>query len=190
MRNDRLSGVRRERKVRLNPSRDRREQATDLDAQGSCNKESNMERYGTPHLVHLTAALPEARVLRLPDARGHRIVSLSGDVWITEQGHQEDIILRAGDAVMLRAAGMALVMAFDSADIEVVPPPAAEDPTAAWIDAAEHFEAYEQAARRLRAEAFRDAFVAVGRRIRSAGQRIAAALGAAGASRTPCTGSA
>ena len=69
-----------------------------------------MDIRGTPHLVHLTAALPGARLLRLPDGSGHRIVSLSGDVWITEQGRQEDIILRAGEAVTLQSPGTALIM--------------------------------------------------------------------------------
>jgi len=147
-----------------------------------------MDIRGTPHLVHLSAALPEARLLRLPDAAGHRIVSLSGDVWITEQDRPEDIILRAGDSVTLRTHGTALVMAFGSADIEVVPPPASEDRTADWIHATENFEAYERAARRLRAEAFRDAFVALGRNIRRVGRRIAAALGVAAPPQHPCRG--
>lgn len=147
-----------------------------------------MDIRGTPQLVHLTAALPDARLLRLRDARGHRIVSLSGDVWITEQDRPEDIILRAGDSATLRAHGTALVMAFSSADIEVVPPPASEDRIAAWIDATENFEAYERAARRLRAEAFHDAFVALGRNIRRLGQRFAAALGVTAAPRRPCQG--
>ena len=123
-----------------------------------------MDIRGTPNLVHLTDAVPGGRILRLPDARGHRIVGLSGDVWITEEGRQEDIILRAGDAITLQTNGTALVMAFDSADVEVVPPPAPEDRTATWIDAAENFEAYEQTAHRLRAKAFRDAFVGLRRR--------------------------
>jgi len=145
-----------------------------------------MDIRSTPHLVHLTAAVPDARILRLPDARGHRIVSLSGDVWITEQGRQEDIILRAGDAVTLQTDGTALVMAFDSADIEVVPPPASEDRTATWIDATENLEAYEQTAHRLRAEAFRDAFVAVNRAFRRVGQRLASAMGLTAAPQPPC----
>jgi hypothetical protein len=147
-----------------------------------------MDIRGTPHLVHLTAALPDARILRLDNARGHRIISLSGDVWITEQDRPEDIILRAGDSVTLRTHGTALVMAFNSADIEVAPPPAPEDSTAAWIDAVENFEAYDRAARRLRAQAFRDTFVAVGHKLRRIGHRIAAALGVTAAPQRPCQG--
>jgi hypothetical protein len=141
-------------------------------------KESIMDDRGTPHLVHLTKALPNSRVLRLPEARGHRIVSLSGDVWITEQNRREDIILHAGDTVTLRAPGTALIMAFGSADIEVVPPAAREDVTEAWTGAAVNFERYEHVARRLRAEAFRDTFLAIGCALRRMGRRIAAALGA------------
>jgi Protein of unknown function (DUF2917) len=154
------------------------------------SKESIMDYRGTPHLVHLTKALPDGRLLRLPDARGHRIVSLSGDVWITEQGRTEDIILRAGEAVTLQAPGTALIMALGSADIEVIPP-AALDMRDARTDATLDFERYEQLARRLRAEAFRDAFETIGCTLRRIGRWIAAALGATAATATgPCHGTA
>jgi hypothetical protein len=154
-------------------------------------KESVMDHRGTPHLVHLTDALPDGRVLRLPGGRGHRIVSLSGDVWITEQDRREDIILHAGDAVTLSAPGTALIMAFGSADIEVVPPTAHEDMTEAWTDATVNFERYERVARRLRAEAFRDGLGAIGCAVRGMVGRIAAALGATRVTATgPCRGAA
>jgi Protein of unknown function (DUF2917) len=149
-----------------------------------------MDIRGTPHLVHLTAALPGSRLLRLPDGVGHRIVSLSGDVWITEQGRQEDIVLRAGEAVTLQSPGTALIMAFGSADIEVVPPPAREDLSAAWTDAVEHFEAYEQSARRLRAQAFADVIATIGCSVRRIAQRITAALRGTSATHSPCHGAA
>lgn len=149
-----------------------------------------MDIRGTPHLVHLTAALPGARLLRLPDGSGHRIVSLSGDVWITEQGRQEDIILRAGEAVTLQSPGTALIMAFGSADIEVVPPPAREDQSAVWTDAVEHVEDYEHAARRLRARAFSEMIATIGRTVRRVARRIAAALRGESAVHGPCHGAA
>ena len=149
-----------------------------------------MDIRGTPHLVHLSAALPETRLLRVPNARGHRIASLSGDVWVTEQDRPEDIILRAGESVTLRSPGTALVMAFGSADIEIVPPPAADDPTAAWLDAVENFEQYEQSARRLRAEAFREIAATIACKGRYAARRLAAFLGGAVAPRDPCRGTA
>jgi Protein of unknown function (DUF2917) len=154
------------------------------------SKESNMDHRGTPHLVHLSKALPDGRLVRLPGARGHRIVSLSGDVWITEEGSTEDIILRAGEAITLRAPGTALVMALGSADIEVIPP-VAWDMRDARTDAALDFERYEEVARRLRAEAFRDAFETIGCTLRRIGRRIAVALGATAATTIdPCRGTA
>jgi hypothetical protein len=154
------------------------------------SKESNMDHRGTPHLVHLSRALPDGRLLRLPDARGHRIVSLSGDVWITEQGRTEDIILRPGEAVTLQAAGTALVMALGSADIEVLPP-ASLGMRDAGSDGALDFARYEQLARRLRAEAFREIFATIGCTLRGIGRRIAAALGAnTVAAGGPCRGTA
>ena len=149
-----------------------------------------MDIRGTPHLVHLSSALPETRLLRLPNARGHRIVSLSGDVWVTEQGRSDDIILRPGESVTLRFPGTALVMAFGSADIEVVPPPAVEDPTAVWLDAVDNFEEYDRAARRLRAEAFRELTVTIACKVRNLSRRIAAFLGASVAPTDPCRGTA
>ena len=149
-----------------------------------------MDIRGTPHLVHLSAALPETRLLRLPHAYGHRITSLSGDIWVTEEDRPQDIILRPGESVTLQSPGTALVMAFGSADVEVVPPPAREDLTAVWIDVAENFEQYEHAARRLRAEAFREIAVTIACKVRDAGRRIAAFLGAAAAPADPCRGTA
>lgn len=149
-----------------------------------------MDIHGTPNLHHLSASAPDARFLRLPRARGYRIVSLSGDVWITEQDRQDDIILRAGDAVTLESTGTAIVMALNSADIEVVPPPAPEDVSAAWIDAVEHFEEYDQAARRLRAQAFLDVAASIACNVRSLGRRIVAALGGRAVSPAPCRGAA
>lgn len=145
-----------------------------------------MDHRGTPHLVHLSAALPDARLLRLPHARGQRIASLSGAVWITEEGRSEDIILRAGESVTLQSPGTALVMALGSADVEVVPAPAPEDAAAVWLDAVEHFEHYERTARRLRAAAFRDVFATLACELRGLGRRIAAALGANVAPQSPC----
>ena len=149
-----------------------------------------MDHRGTPHLVHLTAALPDARLLRLPRARGQRVAGVSGAVWITEEGRTEDIILRAGESVTLQGSGTALVMALGSADIEVVPAPGPEDRAAVWLDAVEHFQDYERAARRLRAIAFRDAIARLGCELRALGRRIAGALGATVAPQRPCGGTA
>lgn len=138
-----------------------------------------MDRRGTPHLVHLTDAVPETRLLRLPNARGYRVVSLSGVLWVTEEHRTEDIILQPGDAVTLRSPGTALVTPLGSADIEIVPPPA----DSRWTDRPMNVERYGEEARRLRAAAFRDALVAIGRALRRAARRVA--LGARGAATDP-----
>jgi hypothetical protein len=151
-------------------------------------KETIMDHRGTPNLVHLTAA--DARILRVPHARGQRIASLCGAVWITEEGRPEDIILRAGESVTLQGPGTALVMALGSADVEVIPAPALEDRSARWQDAVDHFEDYDRAARRLRAEAFRNVLVALACEVRGLGRRIAAAFGVSVAPQRPCGGTA
>ena len=81
-------------------------------------------------------------------------------------------------------------MALGSADIEVVPPSAPEDLSAVWVDAVEHFDEYDQAARRLRAQAFLDLAAAIGCNVRRVGRRIVAALGGTVAPQNPCRGAA
>lgn len=145
-----------------------------------------MDQRDTLNHIHLDETRPGGRFLRLADADGYRIVSMSGDLWITTHNSPEDIILRSGDAVTLESRGAALIMALGSADVEVVPPPAREDLSAVWVDAVEHFDEYDRAARRLRAEAFADVAGWIGCELRRLGRRITAALGATVGPVTPC----
>lgn len=113
-------------------------------------------------LYHLDRSSPERRVLKLRAAKGARIVSLAGDVWITEDGRYDDVVLGAGESAVLERNGMAMVTTFDSADVEVMLPATAE---AALVERpaidAEMVERQVQAARRLRAQAMAKAFADV-----------------------------
>ena len=113
-------------------------------------------------LYHLESSLPERRVLKLKRARGTRIVSVAGDVWITEDGRYDDVVLATGESAILERDGTAMITPFGSADVEVVLPVAAE--TARWvlptIDA-EQIERHTRAARSLRAQAMAAMFTDV-----------------------------
>ena len=85
-----------------------------------------MDKIAGPKLYHLDRSLPERRVLKLSAAQGARVVSLAGDVWITEDGRYDDVVLAAGESAVLERNGMAMITTFDSADVEIVPPATAE----------------------------------------------------------------
>ena len=81
-----------------------------------------MDLRATPNLVHLNDTGSGRRMLHLEPALGHRVVALSGSVWITQAGSPEDYVLRAGESLTLDSPGMAVVTSFGPADVEVVAP--------------------------------------------------------------------
>jgi uncharacterized protein YjiS (DUF1127 family) len=99
-----------------------------------------------PKLHYLDRALPERRVLKLKGARGARVVCVAGDVWITEDGRYDDVVLAAGESAMLERDGMAMITPFGSADVEIVCPA-----TTGLPGDTESLEGHLRAARRLRA---------------------------------------
>ena len=118
-----------------------------------------MDTIAGPRLYHLDRALPERRVLRLTHARGTRIVAVAGDLWVTEDGRYDDVVLAPGESAVLERDGMAMITTFDSADVEIVPPATAETKSfeRPAIDT-ELVERYTRAARRMRAQAMAAAF--------------------------------
>lgn len=111
-----------------------------------------MDYSATPHLVHLSPAVPGRRTLRIRRPRGHRVVAVCGEVWVTQERRLDDVVLRTGETHVLDGDGTAVITAFESSDVEVVPP-APADPVAAAAPSRIELAAYERAARRLRAEA-------------------------------------
>jgi len=61
--------------------------------------------------------LQRGRVLRVMDGAGSTLTAHTGSVWITEQDSMRDVVLRAGQSVRLRRAGLAVVEAFSDAAI-------------------------------------------------------------------------
>lgn len=118
-----------------------------------------MDKIAGPKLYHLDRALPDRRVLRLTHARGTRIVAVAGDIWVTEDGRYDDVVLAPGESAALERDGMAMITTFDSADVEIVPPPTAEaKPFERWGIDPELLQRHIQSAHRLRAQAMATAF--------------------------------
>jgi hypothetical protein len=76
-------------------------------------------------------ALSAGQVLTLDDARGVRIRSRAGTVWITQEGSARDDIVGPGDAIVVARNGRTVVQALQSARISIADgPAAANDPLA------------------------------------------------------------
>lgn len=68
--------------------------------------------YSTPCVV-----LARGELLNLDGARGARIVSRCGTVWITQDGDLRDIVLQPGEAFELDRATPAIVQAFEPSTV-------------------------------------------------------------------------
>ena len=74
-------------------------------------------------------ALEAGQVVTLHDARGTRIVTRIGVVWVTEEGDEQDHVVGPGDALVVAHNGRTVVQALPSSWISLVDGrPAANDP--------------------------------------------------------------
>jgi hypothetical protein len=89
-----------------------------------------------------TLALKARSIHRIASARGHKVTCVKGTTWITQERDNRDIILGAGQSVVLERPGLAVVYAFKDALITVgtdhgLPAPAKIAARArAWADRA------------------------------------------------------
>ena len=81
-----------------------------------------MDHLNGANLHHLDRGVSGRRVLKLTQSRGTRIVAVAGEIWITEDGRHDDVVLAAGESAVLERDGMAMVTPFQSADVEIVQP--------------------------------------------------------------------
>lgn len=69
------------------------------------------------HADPLYFRLPHHETLALRDARGARVRCASGVIWLTEEGVEDDVFLRAGEEYVLSGKGLALLRAEADASI-------------------------------------------------------------------------
>jgi len=77
--------------------------------------------YGRPLVLGRYAALPLVR------ARGARVRSVRGMLWITQEGDATDHIVNAGEDFVVSRDGVTLVAALDGPSTVVITPPAPRD---------------------------------------------------------------
>ena len=74
-------------------------------------------------------ALESGQVVTLDDARGTRIVTRTGSVWVTEEGDVRDHVVGPGEVLMVAHNGRTVVQALQSSWISLADGPgAANDP--------------------------------------------------------------
>jgi hypothetical protein len=61
-------------------------------------------------------------VVLLHEAAGARVVCLSGALWLTQEGREEDTILQAGESLRVASAGLTLVTALRGSELKVLEP--------------------------------------------------------------------
>ena len=121
-----------------------------------------------PRLHHLDQAVPGRSVLKIERARGARVACIAGEVWITEDGRQDDVVLKAGENTVLGRAGLAMITPFGSADVEIEFPERVAIPPFRSVTAdTPPREHYIDAARRMRAQAMVSAFAGAIRWLRA-----------------------
>lgn len=67
--------------------------------------------------------LPAAATMRLVGARGLRVASRTGRLWLTEEGCADDIFLASGGAYEVRTDGRVVIEAEGDCLLELRPPP-------------------------------------------------------------------
>ena len=74
--------------------------------------------------------------LTVADGEGTCITSRRGTVWITQDNDLRDVVLSSGESFLLDHPDLAIVQAFETAEILVVPPvlPARGSRSGRWLD--------------------------------------------------------
>ena len=78
----------------------------------------------------MVVELEHGSLLPVHDGAGATVVCLQGDLWITQQGDGDDIVLRAGESLRLARNGRTLVQALSAARVAIQAPAASAWPLA------------------------------------------------------------
>ncbi len=65
------------------------------------------------------------QLVAVRDGRGARVACLSGALWITQEQNTADVVLEAGQSVVIDHAGLTLVMALRPSTLRLTEPRAA-----------------------------------------------------------------
>ena len=130
-------------------------------------------------LRHPLTDLSAGSILRVSDGQGRAIAVFEGQVWITQQGDQRDIVLAAGESFSLDHQGLTLVQAFRDSKLMLVD----AEPRAASKSAAMSSYELQQRARLQRSAAIGDALAKGLVALRGAGAQAAAPMRKPAASR-------
>lgn len=79
----------------------------------------------TRDLTPAAAHLRKGEIMRLHDARGQRIESIRGGLWITMDNDLRDVFIEAGEGFTVDRGGDTLISALDDASLVVLSPSAA-----------------------------------------------------------------
>jgi hypothetical protein len=66
------------------------------------------------------AKLERREMIELREGTGNAIVCLSGSLWVTRQGHCEDIILKPGQSIVLDGKGYAVAQGLRYSTLRVI----------------------------------------------------------------------
>ena len=67
-------------------------------------------------------SLQWGRPLTVSDGKGTCITARRGTVWITQDNDLRDVVLSGGESFTLEQSALAIVQAFDSAEVVISPP--------------------------------------------------------------------
>ena len=73
-------------------------------------------------LDQATIKLKPSGVIPLRDAAGSTVSVLWGNIWLTQEGDGRDYQLRGGESLVIRAGGLTLIDAFDTAAVTILEP--------------------------------------------------------------------
>ena len=71
--------------------------------------------------------------LRIDGGRGARLVCLSGELWVTQDGDLQDHFLHAGDSFPLQSPGSAIVTATHQGAVRIEAPDELPDHELSWM---------------------------------------------------------
>lgn len=65
-------------------------------------------------------SLPRDGVVLLEDAEGACVICLSGALWLTQEGREDDVILHPGDSLRVANDGLTLITALRGGELRIV----------------------------------------------------------------------